>query len=131
MVQAFDLPNHYFKYLRDFMIKKYDGGIPSEEDMQLLMNVVVTQEKEYNTRSKVIKGGGPQTKPKFPVLTNIPREIPMKYTSGKGLTTPNKTYAPAHAQNVKTPILSDEVVNLPSNTALPKYFHFDIAQIFS
>ncbi|KAH9304829.1 hypothetical protein KI387_009233, partial [Taxus chinensis] len=52
MVQSFDLPNHEFEYLRDLMIKTYDGGIPSEEDMKLLMNAIIAQEKEYNTRSK-------------------------------------------------------------------------------
>ncbi|KAH9317517.1 hypothetical protein KI387_019286, partial [Taxus chinensis] len=36
-VQAFEFPKNEFEYLRTFMIKKY-GGIPSEEDMQLLMN---------------------------------------------------------------------------------------------
>ncbi|KAH9324582.1 hypothetical protein KI387_004760, partial [Taxus chinensis] len=40
VVQAFEIPNNDFEYLRDLMIKKYDGGIPSEEDRQLLMNVV-------------------------------------------------------------------------------------------
>ncbi|KAH9292578.1 hypothetical protein KI387_042238, partial [Taxus chinensis] len=49
-VQDFEFPNNDFEYLRALMIKKYDGGIPSEEDRQLLMNVVVAQEKEYNTR---------------------------------------------------------------------------------
>ncbi|KAH9315951.1 hypothetical protein KI387_024578, partial [Taxus chinensis] len=39
-VQDFELPNNDFEYLRALMIKKYDGGIPSEEDRQLLMNVV-------------------------------------------------------------------------------------------
>ncbi|KAH9308572.1 hypothetical protein KI387_036483, partial [Taxus chinensis] len=32
VVQAFEIPNNYFEYLRALMIKKYDGGIPSEED---------------------------------------------------------------------------------------------------
>ncbi|KAH9299803.1 hypothetical protein KI387_031485, partial [Taxus chinensis] len=52
VVQAFEIPNNEFEYLRDLMIMKYDGGIPSEEDRQLLMNVVVAQEKYYNTRRK-------------------------------------------------------------------------------
>ncbi|KAH9331271.1 hypothetical protein KI387_003379, partial [Taxus chinensis] len=52
VVQAFEIPNNDFEYLRSLMIKKYDGGIPLEEDRQLLMNVVVAQEKDYNTRSK-------------------------------------------------------------------------------
>ncbi|KAH9297618.1 hypothetical protein KI387_029300, partial [Taxus chinensis] len=49
-VQYFEFPNNDFEYLRALMIKKYDGGISSKEDRQLLMNVVVAQEKEYNTK---------------------------------------------------------------------------------
>ncbi|KAH9323790.1 hypothetical protein KI387_018429, partial [Taxus chinensis] len=39
VVQDFEIPNNDLEYLRALMIKKYDGGIPSEEDRKLLMNV--------------------------------------------------------------------------------------------
>ncbi|KAH9295238.1 hypothetical protein KI387_038826 [Taxus chinensis] len=95
------------------------------------MNVVVGHEKEYNTRSKVAKGVGPQAKPKIPVLTSIPKETPRKDASGKGLVVSSRTCVPPHAQTVKNPVPSDEFVNLPPNTALPKYVPCDIAQILS
>lgn len=60
------------------MIKKYDGGIPSEEDRQLFMNVFVAQENNYNTRSKVVKGVGPQSKTKTSLLTRTPKDAPRK-----------------------------------------------------
>ncbi|KAH9330978.1 hypothetical protein KI387_003086, partial [Taxus chinensis] len=131
MVQDFEFPSNDFEYLRALMIKKYDGGIPSEEDRQLLMNVVVGHEKEYNTRSKVVKGAGPQAKPKTPVLTNISKETPKKDTSGKSLVSPNRTGIPVHAQTMKNPLLSYEFLSLPQNVTLPKYVPYDIAQVLS
>ncbi|KAH9331237.1 hypothetical protein KI387_003345, partial [Taxus chinensis] len=49
-VHYFELTNNDFEYLRALMIDKYDGGVPSKDDRKLLMSLVVSQEKEYNTR---------------------------------------------------------------------------------
>ncbi|KAH9303258.1 hypothetical protein KI387_014841, partial [Taxus chinensis] len=84
----------------------------------------------YNTRSKVVKGAGPQAKPKTPLLTSIPKESPKKDTYAKCLV-PNKNYTPPHAQTVKNPISFGAFFNLPYNVALPKYFPYDIAQFLS
>ncbi|KAH9315166.1 hypothetical protein KI387_023793 [Taxus chinensis] len=131
VVQAFEIPNNDFEYLRALMIKKYDGGIPSEEDRQLLMNVVVAQEKDYNTRSKVVKGVGPQAKPKTPLLTSIPKEAPRRETLAKSSVVPRKNYSPPHAQAAKNPMPSDESSCLPSNVVFPKSVPYDIAQVLS
>lgn len=98
VVQAFEIPNNDFEYLRALMIKKYDGGIPSKEDRQLLMNIVVGQEKEYNTRSKVVRGDGPQAKPKMPLLISIPKDNPRRETIAKNPTIPCKNINPLHAR---------------------------------
>ncbi|KAH9297075.1 hypothetical protein KI387_028757, partial [Taxus chinensis] len=118
-------------YLRALMIKKYDGGIPSEEDRQLLMNVVVAREKVYNTRSKVVKGVGPQAKPKTPALNNVPKETPKKDASRKGPVVSSKTGVPIHAQNVKNLVPSDEFVNISPNVSFAKYIPYDITQVLS
>ncbi|KAH9291178.1 hypothetical protein KI387_043631, partial [Taxus chinensis] len=125
-VQAFEFPTNDFEYLRALMIEKYDGGVPSEEDRKLLMNVVVAQEKEHNTRSKAAKG--PQAKSKFPLLT---KETPKKNASGRELVSPRKTCVPPHAQTEKNPIPSDEFSNLSPSAALPKFVPYDIAQVLS
>lgn len=113
------------------MIKMYDGGILSEEDRYLLMKIVVAQHKDYNTRSRVVKGAGPRAKLKAPLLSNIPKEVPKKYKTSKGLGVPNKIHTSPHSQTVKNPVLSDEFVSLPSNVSFPKYSPYDIAQVLS
>ncbi|KAH9303302.1 hypothetical protein KI387_014885 [Taxus chinensis] len=95
------------------------------------MNVVVAQEKEHNTRSRVFKGTWPQVKPKTPLLSNIPKEAPKKDSSAKGLTFPNKIHTTPHAQAIKNPMPSNESFNLPSNVALPNSIPYDIAQVLS
>ncbi|KAH9309856.1 hypothetical protein KI387_037767, partial [Taxus chinensis] len=72
------------------------------------MNVVVAQQKEYNTRRKVVKGVGPQAKPKTPLLTSIPKESPKRETPAKNSVVPRKNYSPPHAQAAKNPMPSDE-----------------------
>ncbi|KAH9304506.1 hypothetical protein KI387_008910, partial [Taxus chinensis] len=130
-VQDFEFPNNDFEYLRALMIKKYDGGIPSEEDRKLLMNVVVAQEKEYNTRSKDVKGVGPQAKPKAPLLSNIPKEAPRKDPFAKSPAVPRKNHTPPYAQAIKNLVPPNECIGFPSNTTLPKNVPYDIAQVLS
>ncbi|KAH9318926.1 hypothetical protein KI387_020695 [Taxus chinensis] len=123
IVHAFEFPSNDFEYLRALMIEKYDGGVPSEEDRQLLMNVVVSQEKDHNTISKTTKG--PQAKSKFTFLT---KETPKKNASGRELVSPIKTYVPPHAKAENNLIPSDEFSNLSPSASLLKSIPYDIAQ---
>ncbi|KAH9299888.1 hypothetical protein KI387_044111 [Taxus chinensis] len=129
VVQTFEIHNNDFEYLRDLMIKKYDGDIPLEEDRQLLMNVFVAQAKDYNTRIKFIKGDGPQVKPKTPLLTSIPKESPRREAPTKSSAVPRKNCSPPHTQATKNPMPYDESSCLPSNAIFPKSFPYDIAQV--
>ncbi|KAH9324932.1 hypothetical protein KI387_005110, partial [Taxus chinensis] len=65
------------------------------------MNVVVAEEKEYNTRSKVVKGARPQAKPKAPLISNIPKEAPKKDASAESPIVLNKNHTAPHAQAIK------------------------------
>ncbi|KAH9330524.1 hypothetical protein KI387_002632, partial [Taxus chinensis] len=87
--------------------------------------------KEYNTRSKVVKGAGPQSNPKSPLLSNIPKEGPKKEASAKIPVVPKKNHTPPHAPIVKNPVPPNECVGFPSNVALPRNVPYDISQVVS
>lgn len=95
------------------------------------MNVVVAQEKEYNTRSKVVKGVGPQAKPKAPLLSNLPTEDPRKDAPPKNPAVRNKNHTLPHAQVVKNPAPPNESICFPSSASLPRNAPYDIAQVLS